>query len=47
MALMSFALTVAVLQHVQYRLSNKRLEKRERGDAEQDGDAIAGFRYTI
>lgn len=47
--LMSFALAVGILQHIQYRLSNKRLEKQKQGDIEAEGTETASsdFRYTL
>lgn len=44
--LMAFALGVGVLQHIQYRISNRRLAKSEVGDLESDEDVKGGFRYT-
>lgn len=45
--LVSFALAVAILQHVQYRLSNRRLVKKEEADVEGGLEEIDGFRYTL
>jgi hypothetical protein len=45
--LVSFALAVAILQHVQYRLSNRRLAKKEEADVEGGLEEIDGFRYTL
>lgn len=45
--LMAFALGVGILQHIQYRLSNRRIEKREQGDLEAKDDVTSGFRYTL
>lgn len=44
--LMSFALGVGILQHLQYRLSNRRIERTESGDLEAKDGTIKGFRYT-
>jgi hypothetical protein len=46
-ALMAFALGVGILQHIQYRLSNKRLDKQEQGDVEEDLHVRSDFRYTL
>jgi hypothetical protein len=43
--LLSFALAVGILQHIQYRITNRRLEKVEKEDVESD--AAAGFRHTL
>lgn len=48
--LMSFALFVGILQHIQYRLSNRRIEKKQRGDDESDTTVdplTQDFRYTL
>lgn len=45
--LMSLALFAAIAQHVQYRLSNKRLN-RDIGDGEKlEVEGTKGFRYTL
>jgi hypothetical protein len=45
--LLSFALGVGILQHIQYRLSNRRLVKKESVDVEATSDRLLGFRYTL
>jgi hypothetical protein len=45
--LLSFALGVGILQHIQYRLTNQRLARREETDAESPREMVAGFRHTL
>jgi hypothetical protein len=45
--LISFALAVAIGQHIQYRLSNRRLAKKEIADVEGRIEDVDGFRYTL
>lgn len=45
--LLSFALGVGILQHIQYRLSNRRLEKRAGVDVEASSGSVSGFKYTL
>lgn len=45
--LLSFALAVAILQHIQYRLTNRRLTKGEKEDVERSSGLVMGFRHTL
>jgi hypothetical protein len=45
--LLSFALAVGILQHIQYRLTNRRLIKKEASDVEESNARVFGFRYTL
>ena len=45
--LLSFALAVSILQHFQYRLTNRRLAKIEEVDVEVSRGLAPGFRHTL
>jgi hypothetical protein len=45
--LVSVALAAAILQHVQYRLSNKRLDRVRRDEEDLQGVVSPPFRYTL
>lgn len=45
--LLSFALAVGILQHIQYRLTNRRLARKEEVDIETSSGIVTGFRHTL
>jgi hypothetical protein len=45
--LLSFASGVGILQHIQYRLTNRRLARMEELDVESSSSMISGFRHTL
>jgi hypothetical protein len=49
-ALVSLGLLTAIVQHIQYRLSNRRLDRKDallESDQEKVQPTVAGARYTI